>query len=280
MKLARIGDCGKEIPIVIEENNAFDASAHFKDWDSEFFQSGGLLKLEENLRSKSLPQVSLEGIRYGSCVARPHKIICIGLNYSDHAAESKMEIPKEPLIFMKATNTVIGPYDSVKIPKGSEKTDWEVELGVVMGKNASYLSSPEEASEFIAGYTISHDISERSFQLERGGQWVKGKSCDTFNPLGPVLLTKDEVQKVQNLNLWLTVNGKRVQDGNTANMIFDVSFIVHYLSQFMTLEAGDLINTGTPAGVGFGLGWYLKAGDVVELGIEGFGSQRQTFIKA
>ncbi|NUP62008.1 MAG: fumarylacetoacetate hydrolase family protein, partial [Nonomuraea sp.] len=218
------------------------------------------------------------GLRVGAPVARPGKVVCIGLNYRDHAAESGAEPPAEPVVFMKAADTVIGPYDEVLVPRGSVKTDWEVELAVVIGKRARYLDSREEALDVIAGYAISNDVSEREFQLERGGQWDKGKSCETFNPLGPWLVTADEVGDPQNLALGLWVNGERRQDGTTKDMIFDVAEIVRYLSRFMVLEPGDVINTGTPAGVAMGMPGqpYLRAGDVMELEIEGLGRQRQT----
>jgi len=213
-------------------------------------------------------------------VARPGKVVCVGLNYSDHAAESGMPIPLEPILFMKAPGTVVGPYDEVQIPRGSEKTDWEVELGIVIGKEARYLDSVEEAKSRIAGYCVSHDISERAFQLERGGQWDKGKSCDTFNPLGPWLATADEVEDPQQLDMFLNVNGERRQTGNTRTMIFGCLEIVRYISQFMTLEAGDVISTGTPPGVGLGMKppQYLMVGDVLELGISGLGFQKQTCV--
>lgn len=279
MKLIRFGLRGAEKPgIITPDGKRKDCSAHFADWNREFFQSGGLEKLRG---LDGLPDVPTEA-RWGAPVARPGKVIGIGLNYSDHAAESGMPIPSEPIVFMKATNTVCGPYDQVIIPRGSEKTDWEVELGVVIGREARYLGSPEEAKAVIAGYCISHDVSERHFQLERGGQWTKGKSADNFNPLGPWLATVDEVAKPDDLAMTLEVNGQRKQDGNTATMIFNVPFLVHYLSQFMTLEAGDVITTGTPPGVGLGQKppQYLKAGDVVTMSIAGLGSQRSECVNA
>jgi 2-keto-4-pentenoate hydratase/2-oxohepta-3-ene-1,7-dioic acid hydratase in catechol pathway len=278
MKLIRFGERGAEKPGIIDSNGKRkDLSQVFLDWDRPFFQSGGLEVVKKYLNETSaLPDVP-EGARWGAPVARPGKVVCIGLNYSDHAAESGMAIPTEPIVFLKASNTVVGPYDTIQIPRNSQKTDWEVELGIVIGKNARYLNSPDEATEYIAGYCISHDVSERAFQLERGGQWTKGKSCDTFNPLGPFLLTQDEVADVHNLSMSLHVNGKQMQNGNTSTMVFNCYFLVHYLSQFMTLEAGDVITTGTPPGVGLGMKppQYLKAGDVVELEIEGLGRQRQ-----
>lgn len=278
MKLTRFGNKGAEKPGIVDEQNIRrDLSRQFNDWDNAFFNNQGLNDLEAYLRTNpQMPEVGTE-MRWAAPIARPGKVICIGLNYSDHAKESEMEVPKEPIVFQKGSNTVVGPYDPIIIPRGSEKTDWEVELGVVIGKDACYLDTVDEAKEFIAGYTIANDVSERAFQLERGGQWTKGKSCDNFTPTGPWLLTADEVKDVHNLRLQLAVNGKSMQDGNTSNLIFDVYFIVHYLSQFMTLEAGDLILTGTPAGVGLGMlpPTYLKDKDWVELKIDGLGVQRQ-----
>jgi len=278
MKLIRFGDLGQERPgLLLEDGRRKDVSAHVKDYNCAFFQNDGLdilAKLSE--QADSLPDVAAEQ-RWGAPVARPGKVICIGLNYADHAAESGMAIPSEPVVFFKAPNAVVGPYDNIVIPRGSEKTDWEVELGIIIGKDTSYLNSPDEARNHIAGYCVSHDVSERHFQLERGGQWVKGKSCDTFNPLGPWLVTPDEIDDINSLDLWLTVNGEKRQSGNTRTMIFNPFVVVHYLSQFMTLEAGDLISTGTPPGVGMGMKppQYLKAGDIVALGIQGLGEQRQ-----
>jgi 2-keto-4-pentenoate hydratase/2-oxohepta-3-ene-1,7-dioic acid hydratase in catechol pathway len=226
--------------------------------------------------------MDVAGLRVGAPIPKPDSIICIGLNYADHAAESGMPIPAEPIVFMKKSNTLIGPNDTVHIPRTSVKTDWEVELGIVIGKTTRYLSSPAESADFIAGYVISNDVSEREFQLERGGQWDKGKSCETFNPCGPWLATADELGDILELDMWLDVNGIRRQTGSTSTMIFDPFFIVHYLSQFMVLEAGDLISTGTPPGVGMGMKppTYLAHGDVMELGIQGLGSQRQEVIDA
>lgn len=279
MKLARFGEPGREKPcLVLASGERKDCSTHFSDWNPAFFQAGGLARLRDlAMKAESLPTVPADA-RWGSCVARPHKLICIGLNYRDHAAESGAPVPKEPIVFMKGSNTVIGPYDRVKIPRKSVKTDWEVELAVVIGSEARYLDSPEDARANIAGYCIGNDVSEREFQIERGGQWTKGKSCDTFNPLGPWLATPDECDPAA-LNMRLDVNGARRQTGNTRTMIFDVYFIVHYLSQFLTLEPGDIISTGTPPGVGLGIKptpVYLKAGDVMELAIDGLGTQRQT----
>jgi len=284
MKLIRFGTAGAEKPGLIDRNgNRKDVSQQFTDWDRAFFQQGGmdrLNRLSENNLS-ALPEVPHE-TRWAAPVARPGKVICIGLNYSDHAAESGMAAPAEPIVFQKGSNTVVGPYDTVLIPRNSTKTDWEVELGIIIGTDARYLNSIEEAKKYIAGYCISHDVSERAFQLERGGQWTKGKSCDTFNPLGPFLLTADEIPDVHNLEMSLHVNGKQMQKGNTGTMIFNCYYLVHYLSQFMTLEAGDVITTGTPPGVGMGMKpqQYLKAGDVVELAIEGLGTQKQTCMNA
>ena len=281
MKLIRFGEIGEEKPGVLDTHGKRrDLSKLFKDWDREFFQKGGVAKLaEQNL--DNFPDVP-ESARWGGCVARPGKVICIGLNYSDHAKESDMAIPTEPIVFQKAANTVVGPFDNILIPRKSVKTDWEVELGIIIGKDARYLDSVEAAKTHIAGYCISHDVSERAFQLERGGQWTKGKSCDTFNPLGPFLATPDELKDVHNLSMTLSVNGVEMQKGNSNTMIFDCYFIVHYLSQFMTLEAGDLISTGTPPGVGMGKKpqQFLKAGDKIVLAIEGLGQQAQTCVNA
>jgi 2,4-diketo-3-deoxy-L-fuconate hydrolase len=282
MKLLRFGDLENEKPGILIDGKRKDLSHHFKDFDRVFFRENGLKKLKNLLQTQpELPEIA-KNIRWGSCVARPGKVICIGLNYSDHAKESGMAIPEEPIIFQKGANTVVGPYDNILIPRGSEKTDWEVELGIIIGKDARYLPSIESAEDYIAGYCISHDVSERAFQLEQGGQWTKGKSCDNFNPLGPYLVTKDEIKDVHKLSMHLSVNGQHMQNGNTQTMIFDCYHVVHYLSQFMTLEAGDLISTGTPPGVGLGMKppVYLKAGDVVELSIEGLGSQKQVCVKA
>lgn len=277
MKLFRFGQPGKEKPGILIDGKRKDLSSIVSDLDRHFFQNNGIDLLQKTLSANpQLPDVAEEE-RWGACIARPGKVICIGLNYSDHAKESGMPIPAEPIVFQKGSNTVVGPYDPVLIPRKSKKTDWEVELGVVIGKDARYLDSVEEAESYIAGYCISHDVSEREFQLERGGQWTKGKSCDNFNPLGPWLVTRDEVKDVHQLSMKLSVNGRQMQNGSTSTMIFNSFFIVHYLSQFMTLEAGDLISTGTPPGVGMGLKppTYLKEGDVVELSIEGLGHQRQ-----
>jgi 2,4-didehydro-3-deoxy-L-rhamnonate hydrolase len=280
VRLIQFGARGEEkAGILSSDGKRKDVSAFFGRWDHEFFRNDGLSRLAGFLKSDqahSLPEIA-ETVRWGAPVSRPGKVVCIGLNYSDHAAETGGKIPKEPILFMKAPNSGIGPYDDVEIPKESKKTDWEVELGVVIGKEARYVVSPEAAMEHVAGYCISNDVSEREFQIERGGQWTKGKSCDTFNPLGPWLATRDEVAGVGSLRLSLRVNGEVRQNGSTSQMIFGVPHLVWYISQFMTLEPGDLISTGTPSGVGMGMKppQFLKAGDVMELEIEGLGKQKQ-----
>jgi 2-keto-4-pentenoate hydratase/2-oxohepta-3-ene-1,7-dioic acid hydratase in catechol pathway len=283
MRLLRVGPAGAERPAVLIDGTVRDASGEITDYDGAFFAGGGLDRLRSIVATSadSLPAVG-PGERIGSPVRRPGKVVCIGLNYADHAAESGAPLPTEPVVFMKDPSTVVGPNDDVFIPRTSTKTDWEVELGVVIGATARYLDRVEDAAAVIAGYCVSHDVSERHFQLERGGQWDKGKSCETFNPLGPWLVTADEVTDPQQLDLWLKVNGEDRQNGTTSNMVFPVHEIVHYLSQFMVLEPGDVVNTGTPAGVGLGMTppTYLQAGDVVELGVEGLGAQRQTFVPA
>ena len=284
MRLIRFGPVGNEKPGVIDPTGSRrDLSSHFKDWDMAFFGSDEMHRLAEIFQrdTATLPLVP-ESDRWAAPVARPAKVICIGLNYSDHAAESGMPIPPEPIVFMKASNTVVGPYDDVLIPRGGEKTDWEIELGVVIGKEARYLASPADASAHIAGYCLTHDVSERAFQLEHNGQWTKGKSCDTFNPLGPWLSTPDEIPNPDALKMKLWVNGELRQNGSTDKMIFNCAFLVHYLSQFMTLEPGDLISTGTPPGVGLGMKppKYLKADDVVELEMEYLGRQKQRCVPA
>lgn len=277
MKLIRFGGFNKEKPGVIIDNEYYDASSFGEDYNEHFFETDGLTRLQKFIESgkDSLPRLSKD-VRLGSPVARPSKIICIGLNYADHAKETKAAIPAEPIIFFKATTALCGPFDDVIIPKNSTKSDWEVELAVVIGKKASYVDEGE-ALDYVAGYCLHNDLSERAFQIERNGQWVKGKSCDTFAPLGPFMATKDEVANTDNLRLWLTVNGKMMQDGNTANFIFRIPFLVSYVSQFMTLLPGDVISTGTPAGVGLGMNppLYLKPGDVMELGIDGLGTSKQ-----
>jgi 2-keto-4-pentenoate hydratase/2-oxohepta-3-ene-1,7-dioic acid hydratase in catechol pathway len=279
MKLIRFGAFENEKPgVLTAEGKRLDVSAFGEDYNEQFFATNGIERLAKWLKTNECPEVS-ESERLGSCVARPSKIICIGLNYAKHAAESGMDVPKEPVVFFKATTALCGPNDNVIIPKNSVKTDWEVELAVVIGKKASYITE-ESAMDYVAGYALHNDYSEREFQLERGGQWVKGKSCDTFAPLGPFMATKDEVTDPHNLNLWLELNGKKIQDSNTNDLIFNIPQIVSYLSNFMTLLPGDVISTGTPAGVGLGFKppVYLKAGDMVKLGIEGLGEQMQTAV--
>jgi 2-keto-4-pentenoate hydratase/2-oxohepta-3-ene-1,7-dioic acid hydratase in catechol pathway len=278
MRLLRIGEPGAERPAVERNDVWFDARAVTEDFDGQFFAGGGVERLRAALDAEELPEVRRDGMRIGAPVARPGKIVCIGLNYRDHAAETGAVPPDEPVVFMKDPSTMIGPSDEVLVPRGSTKTDWEVELGVLIGAPARYLESTDAAREVVAGYLVSHDVSEREFQLERGGQWDKGKSCETFNPAGPYLVTADEVDDPQQLGLRLWVNGVERQNGTTANMIFPVLEVVRYLSQFMVLNPGDLVNTGTPAGVALGLPGtpFLRAGDVVELEIDGLGRQRQT----
>jgi 2,4-diketo-3-deoxy-L-fuconate hydrolase len=283
MKLMRIGDVGAERPVVrISEESYVDVSDVVSDFNEDFFGSGGLDSIKpiiaQRIQVGALTSFASE--RIGSPVARPHQILCIGLNYSDHAAETGQPVPSEPILFTKSPNTLIGPNDDVRIPRGSTKTDWEVELGIVIGKRTSYLDHMEQAREAIAGFVVVNDVSERAFQIERGGQWSKGKSAETFNPAGPWLVTPDEIDDVLKLGMWLDVNGVRRQTGSTSTMIFDPYFIVHYLSQFLVLEPGDLINTGTPPGVGMGMKppVWLQPGDVMTLGIDGLGSQRQNVV--
>ena len=277
MKLLRFGEPGHERPGLLHDGRRIDASAAVDDYDASFFAEGGPDALRDWVASEAdrAPAVP-EDARLGPPIPRPGKIVCIGLNYADHAAESDMEVPDEPVIFFKASSALAGPNDDLILPRGSTKTDWEVELAVVMGRSASYVSE-DEAMDYVAGYAVHNDYSEREYQLERGGQWVKGKSCDTFAPIGPVLATPDEVGDVHDLDLWLTVNGEERQAGTTGNLIFGIPELVSYLSRFMTLEPGDVISTGTPAGVGLGLDppEFLDEGDVVELGIEGLGTARQ-----
>jgi 2,4-didehydro-3-deoxy-L-rhamnonate hydrolase len=278
MKLIRFGEPGKEKPgAILKDGSRVDASALGLDYDEAFFADDGLAKLDSWLHknASSAPRVA-PSIRLGSAVCRPSKIICIGLNYRDHAAETKAEAPKEPVIFFKSTTSLTGPNDPLIAPKNSAKLDWEVELALVIGKKALYVPK-EKALDYVAGFVLHNDYSERKFQLEQGGQWVKGKSADTFAPLGPLLATRDEVPNVGNLSMWLKVNGQFRQKSSTANMIFDVATLVSYASQFMTLLPGDIMSTGTPAGCGMGQNppVYLKIGDVVELGIEGLGESRQ-----
>ncbi|WP_406387315.1 fumarylacetoacetate hydrolase family protein [Streptomyces sp. NBC_00887] len=283
MKLLRIGAPEAEIPAVLGENGTVhDLRSLTADIDASFLASGGIGQVRQALADGALPPLVSVGQRIGAPVVRPGKVVCVGLNYRDHAEETGAAVPERPVVFMKDPATVVGPYDQVLIPRGSVKTDWEVELAVVIGREARYLASPDEAAEHIAGYAVSHDVSEREYQLELSPQWDLGKSCETFNPMGPWLVTADEVSDPQALGLRLTVNGTTRQDGTTKNMIFNVAHLVWYLSQYMVLRPGDVINTGTPAGVALGLPGtpYLRKGDVVELSIDGLGTQRQTFINA
>lgn len=278
MQLVRIGAFEQEKPAILIDGKYFDVSNYVRDYNEAFFADGGLDKLAQIVANQDLTEIKAP-TRLGSCVARPSKIICVGLNYADHARETGAEIPSEPILFFKSTTALCGPNDHVMIPKGSTKTDWEVELAIVIGKKAQYVSE-DEAYDYVAGYCLHNDYSEREYQLERGGNWSKGKGCDTFAPLGPTLVTKDEIADVHNLNMWLDVNGKRFQTSNTDQLIFNVPQVVSYISQFMTLLPGDVISTGTPHGVGLGFKppIYLKAGDVVTLGMDGLGEQRQEAI--
>jgi 2-keto-4-pentenoate hydratase/2-oxohepta-3-ene-1,7-dioic acid hydratase in catechol pathway len=276
MRLLRVGDPGTEIPAALDDDgHVRDLRPVTGEINGDFLAGGGLARVRDALAG--LPELDVTGMRIGAPVARPGALVCIGLNYSDHAAETATEPPREPVVFMKNTNTVVGPNDTVLVPRASVKTDYEVELAVVLGATARYLESPQDAATVIAGYAISNDVSEREFQIERGGQWTKGKSCETFNPLGPWLVTADEAGDPQALGLKLSVNGELRQDGNTKNMLFGVHHIIWYLSQFMVLEPGDVINTGTPAGVALGVNdfGYLREGDTVELSIDRLGVQRQ-----
>lgn len=278
MKLIRFGEDGQEKPgLMLAEGTRMDASAFGEDYNEAFFATDGLSRLREwvEIHPEKLHRIS-DTIRLGSPIARPSKIVCVGLNYRDHAAETGAKIPSEPILFFKSTSALCGPNDDLIMPRNSRKTDWEVELAVVIGRKASYVEEGK-AMQYVAGYLLHNDYSEREFQLERGGQWDKGKGCDTFAPLGPFLATKDEIADVHNLRLWLTVNGKQYQNGNTSNLIFNIPYLVSYISQFMTLLPGDVISTGTPAGVGLGFNppVYLKPGDQVELGIDGLGTSRQ-----
>lgn len=279
MSFARLGEAGSEIPVLWRDGVAHDLRPLTADIDGAFLASDGIARA----RAAHLPVLEgADSLRVGAPIARPGKIVCIGLNYRDHAAETGAAIPAEPVVFLKDPSTMIGPFDDVFIPRGSVKTDWEVELGVVIGRTARYLDSPEEADAVIAGYALSHDVSERQFQLERSGQWDLGKSCETFNPFGPLLVPADEVADPQNLGMRLWVNGLQRQHGTSADMIFDVRHVIWYLSQFMVLHPGDVINTGTPAGVALGLPGnpYLRAGDVVELEIDGLGRAAQRLVQA
>jgi len=285
VRLIRIGQPGSERPAVLISDEEYLPLEGVTDFDEEFFRSGQLHKLPslvETLIARGAITHPLAGARLGPPVTRPHQIICIGLNYADHAAETGAEIPAEPIIFTKSPNTMIGPNDTVHIPRNSSKTDWEVELAIVIGSRCRYLASEEEALNHIAGYMISNDVSEREFQIERQGQWSKGKSAETFNPAGPWLVTTDEAPDPANLAMSLSVNGQMMQNSTTAQMVYQPAFLVHYLSQFMVLEPGDVINTGTPPGVGMGLKppRYLAPGDIMELTIEGLGHQRQEVIAA
>lgn len=281
MKLIRFGKQGEEKPgIQLDNGNLIDVSSKFHDYDEKFFSSGGIEILKEwlNENQDSAPKLD-DSVRLGPPIARPSKIICIGLNFKDHAEESGFEAPEEPVIFGKATSALSGPNDNIVIPKGSEQTDWEVELAVIIGKRASYVEE-SEALDYVAGFALHNDVSERSFQKDRGGQWIKGKSADTFAPLGPFMATVDEIDDLNNMKMWLKVNGEQMQDGNTSNLIFGVQHVISYLSQFMSLLPGDVISTGTPAGVGMGMKpeKYLKPGDVVELGIDYLGSSEQNVV--
>jgi 2,4-didehydro-3-deoxy-L-rhamnonate hydrolase len=285
MYLMRLGPIGSERPVVrIDDRHYVDVSDVVDDFDETFFGSNGLPRLAEIVQERTAAeQLQVFGEeRVGAPIARPHQILCIGLNYSDHAAETGAAVPDEPVMFTKSPNTLVGPNDDVRIPRGSTKLDYEVELGMVISSRTSYLDTVEQARSAIAGYLVVNDVSERAFQIERGSQWSKGKSAETFNPAGPWLVTPDEIDDVRNLRMWLDVSGVRRQNGSTSTMIFDPYFIVHYLSQFLVLEPGDLIDTGTPPGVAMGMQpqVWLKAGDVIELGIEGLGSQRQTVVPA
>ncbi|AYY11485.1 FAA hydrolase family protein [Actinobacteria bacterium YIM 96077] len=288
MRLLRLGAAGHEYPAVSIDDAStqhaatFDLSTITADVDADFLAADGIARTRAALASNELAPINVSGTRIGAPIARPGKVVCIGLNYRDHAEEGGQAIPAEPVLFMKAPNTVVGPYDDVLIPRASTKTDWEIELGVVIAKTARYLESPAAAREVIAGYVISHDVSEREFQLERGGQWDKGKSCETFNPLGPWLVPIEDITNPDSLRMRLWVNGEIRQDGSTSALIFGVDYVIWYLSQFMVLEPGDLINTGTPAGVALGMPDqpYLKPDDVVELEIDQLGRQRQVFVQA
>jgi 2-keto-4-pentenoate hydratase/2-oxohepta-3-ene-1,7-dioic acid hydratase in catechol pathway len=280
MKLIRWYDGTQVKPGVILEEQYFDVSAFGEDFNEQFFEQEGLSRLQQFVAAHKgqLPQLAA-GVRLAAPLARPSKIVCIGLNYADHARETGAATPAEPVIFMKATTALVGPNDDIMIPRDSKKTDWEVELAVVIGKRASYVEEAE-AMDYVAGYVLHNDVSEREFQLEKGGTWDKGKGCDTFAPVGPFLATKEEIREVDNLRLWLSLNGKKMQEGTTANLIFKIPYLIAYVSRFMTLLPGDLISTGTPAGVGLGMNpqVYLQPGDVVELGIEGLGSSKQNVI--
>jgi len=278
MKLLRCGSLNKEKPAVLDKNGKIrDISSHINDLNPKNISFTNLEKLKK-INLESLPEIP-SSERIGSCIANPGKFVGIGLNYSDHAAETGAKIPTEPIVFMKATSCIVGPNDDVVIPKNSKKTDWEVEIAFVVGKEAKYIKE-EDAQDHIFGYCLVNDVSEREFQIEKLGQWVKGKSADTFGPIGPYLVTKDEIPDVQNLNLSLDVNGKRMQTGNTNNMIFNINYILSYLSNFMSLQAGDIVTTGTPPGVGMGMKpqVFLKSGDVMKLTVDHLGEQKQTVV--
>ena len=281
MKLIRFGAINEEKPgVLLADGTKIDVSAFGQDYDEAFFGSNGINKLQAWLgaNQNNCPVIG-DDVRFGPPLSRPSKIVCVGLNYAKHAAESGMDIPEEPVLFFKASSAIVGPFDPIVIPKGSEKTDWEVELAVVIGQKASYVSEAD-AINHIAGYVLHNDVSERAYQLERSGQWVKGKSCDTFAPIGPFIATPDEIGDPNNLNLWLKLNGEEMQNSSTSDFIFNIQHVVSYISQFMTLLPGDIISTGTPFGVGLGLTppRYLQDGDVVELGIEGLGVSKQTCV--
>lgn len=278
MKLIRYGEFGREKTGVQIEGRNYDTSSFGEDYNEAFFENDGLKRLSEFVAKNNLIEIA-KGTRLGSPIARPSKIVCVGLNYLDHANETGAAIPAEPILFFKSTTAIVGPNDDIMIPRDSQKTDWEVEFGIVMGKTARYVEEAN-AMDYIAGYVLHNDVSEREFQLERGGTWDKGKGCDTFAPLGPFLATKDEIEDIGNVNLWLKVNDVLYQNGNTKNLIFSVPHLVSYISSFMTLLPGDVISTGTPAGVGLGFKppIYLKAGDVVELGADGLGVAKQTVV--
>jgi len=280
MKLIRFGAFGKEKIGVQVDGVNYDVSAFGGDYNEQFFAEDGLARLEEFVKANTGKLTEIpQGERIGAPFARPSKIVCIGLNYMDHAKETNAPIPAEPIIFMKSTTSLIGPYDNVMIPKDSVKTDWEVEFCIVIGKKASYVAK-NEALDYVAGYVLHNDVSEREYQLERGGTWDKGKGCDTFAPMGPFMATKEEIKDINNVRIWLKVNGKTYQDGNTKDLIFSIAHVVSYVSRFMTLLPGDVISTGTPAGVGLGFNppIYLKPGDVIELGADGLGESRQTVV--
>jgi len=282
MHLMRLGSPGTERPVVrVDDSSYIDVGDVVPDFNEAFFAGNGLEQLRELVAQRTHDTRLFGDERIGAPIARPHQILCIGLNYSDHAAETGQAVPSEPIVFTKSPNTLVGPNDDVRIPRGATKTDWEVELGIVIGARASYLEDEVQARDSIAGFVLVNDVSERAFQLERAGQWTKGKSAETFNPAGPWLATPDEIEDVMSVGMWLDVNGQRRQTGSTSTMIFDPFFIVHYLSQFMVLEPGDLINTGTPPGVGMGCKppVWLQPGDVMELGIDGLGVQRQDVLE-